>query len=373
MSHVILKCNAFKFQIMYKYTNAEMADIHFTYGRANGNSQEAVRLYRETYPARHCPAKGTFAAIHRRLGETGSFAKVSFDCGANRTVRNDVENDILEIVDADPSTSTRRIAADVGISSKTVWNVLHEQLLYPFHVQKVQALSDDDFLPRLQFCRWFLEQCNNDPNFHNSVLFTDECSFSRDGIMNTRNNHRWSHENPHEIAHTRHQQRFSYNVWAGIVDNYLLGPVFLPPRLNGQYYRQFLDEELEALLDEVPLQIRQNLWFMQDGAPAHFSVAVRDFLNTRFPNHWIGRAGPIAWPPRSPDCNPCDFFLWGHLKDIVYQTPIENAQVLRQRIEHGFHSINETPGIFRRVRQSMIRRSEACVIAQGGYFEQSLK
>jgi hypothetical protein len=32
---------------------------------------------------------------------------------------------------------------------------------------------------------------------------------------------------------------------------------------------------------------------------AHFSNAVRDALNAEVPNHWIGQAGPIPWPPRS--------------------------------------------------------------------------
>ena len=51
--------------------------------------------------------------------------------------------------------------------------------------------------------------------------------------------------------------------------------------------------------------------FMQDGAPPHFSFFVTDVLNERFPVAWIGRNGPILWPPRSPDLSPLDFFLWG--------------------------------------------------------------
>jgi len=26
----------------------------------------------------------------------------------------------------------------------------------------------------------------------------------------------------------------------------------------------------------------------------------------------------LAWPPRSPDATPYDFFLWGYVKDQVY-------------------------------------------------------
>ncbi|KOC70412.1 hypothetical protein WH47_02915, partial [Habropoda laboriosa] len=58
--------------------------------------------------------------------------------------------------------------------------------------------------------------------------------------------------------------------------------------------------------------------FMHNGAPPHFLCAVKRFLNNTFANRWIGRGGPTAWPPRSPDCNPLD--LWSHLKTIVYTT-----------------------------------------------------
>ena len=37
---------------------------------------------------------------------------------------------------------------------------------------------------------------------------------------------------------------------------------------------------------------------------------------------WIGRAGPISWPERSPDMTPLDFYFWGHLKSVVYETTV---------------------------------------------------
>lgn len=56
------------------------------------------------------------------------------------------------------------------------------------------------------------------------------------------------------------------------------------------------------------------MYFQQDGAPAHYKDFVRVALNNKFEQRWIGRGGPIAWPPRSPDLTPCDFFLWGYVK-----------------------------------------------------------
>ena len=98
---------------------------------------------------------------------------------------------------------------------------------------------------------------------------------------------------------------------------------------------------------------------MHVGAPPHFALAAREILHQRFPNKWIGRQGPTQWPARSPDLNPLDFYLWGNLKAIVYSIPIHNVEILRQRIEQGCQLIRQTHGIRERVRQSMMRRSEA--------------
>jgi hypothetical protein len=49
----------------------------------------------------------------------------------------------------------------------------------------------------------------------------------------------WSDENPHAIYSFPHQQQFSVNVWASIVDDSLIGPHILPNRLNGEEYFDF--------------------------------------------------------------------------------------------------------------------------------------
>ncbi|GBN88525.1 hypothetical protein AVEN_69918-1 [Araneus ventricosus] len=44
------------------------------------------------------------------------------------------------------------------------------------------------------------------------------------------------------------------------------------------------------------------------------------------------RGGPVAWPPRSPNLNPLDFFFWGHMKSLVYETRVDSAEDLVARI-----------------------------------------
>ena len=68
-------------------------------------------------------------------------------------------------------------------------------------------------------------------------------------------------------------------MWDGIVGDCLVGPYFLAARLTGAVYRDYNQNTLPDLLHEdVPLQIGQNMWFMHDGAPAHFSLIVRHAL-----------------------------------------------------------------------------------------------
>ncbi|KAJ4426562.1 hypothetical protein ANN_26360 [Periplaneta americana] len=46
------------------YSNQELAEIHFMYGKADGNAALARRLYQERYPQRQCPDRKTFVRLH---------------------------------------------------------------------------------------------------------------------------------------------------------------------------------------------------------------------------------------------------------------------------------------------------------------------
>lgn len=161
-------------------------------------------------------------------------------------------------------------------------------------------------------------------------------------------------------------------MWAGIVNDFLIGPYLLPTRLSGGSYLIFLKEVLPQLLHDVPIAIRNRMWFQHDGAPAHFSIDVRNYLNATFGARWIGRGGPVPWPPRSPDLSSLDYFLWGHLKHLVYETPVDSDEDLVARISVAAACVREIPGIFERVRQSLHRRCQACIHTGGRNFEQLL-
>ncbi|KAJ4433472.1 hypothetical protein ANN_15775 [Periplaneta americana] len=47
---------------------------------------------------------------------------------------------------------------------------------------------------------------------------------------------------------------------------------------------------------------------------------------------WIGRGVTIAWPARSPVLTPLDYFLWGDMKRLIYETPLESEEDLLARL-----------------------------------------
>ncbi|GBM06963.1 hypothetical protein AVEN_239667-1 [Araneus ventricosus] len=67
---------------------------------------------------------------------------------------------------------------------------------------------------------------------------------------------------------------------------------------------------------------------------------MRKVLNEKFHRRWIGREGSIPWPSRSPDIKPLDFFLWGYVKNIVYQSPILDTDELKSRITAAIQTVD---------------------------------
>jgi hypothetical protein len=54
------------------------------------------------------------------------------------------------------------------------------------------------------------------------------------------------------------------------------------------------------------------------------------------------------------------FLPVGHLKPRVYAAPVDNKETLHLRSVDACQTIRNCPGIFERMRRSMMRRVEAC-------------
>jgi hypothetical protein len=96
------------------------------------------------------------------------------------------------------------------------------------------------------------------------------------------------------------------------------------------------------------------------------------YLDSHYPGRWIGRIGPVVWPPRSPDLTPADFYLWGHLKSIVYAQRCNTRDELWNAIEEAGRTIRNMPDVFQRTRNSWRNRAQLCIDCNGGRFQHLL-
>ena len=147
-----------------------------------------------------------------------------------------------------------------------------------------------------------------------------------------------------------------------------MGPLFFNGALNGQRYYEFLENEIEDFLDELPLVQYQNIIWQQDGAPPHAARDGVQFLNQHY-NEWIGRHGTIPWPPNSPDLTVMDTFLWGNLKNVVYQDRNENIEEIREKIVVEMNRLNQDNHILTSSLERLQRGYRRCFENNGGHIE----
>ncbi|XP_033610354.1 uncharacterized protein LOC117282915 [Cryptotermes secundus] len=156
------------------------------------------------------------------------------------------------------------------------------------------------------------------------VIFSDEATFHLTGKVNRHNARIWGLQNACvTLEHVRDSPKV--NVFCAIILMKVYGPFFFDENtVTGVTYLRILQNWLVPQMNEAS----GDYIFQQDGAPSHWHLNVRRFLNESLPQLALQ-----FWPPRSPDLTPCDFFLWGSVKDTVYVPPLPtNLNDLRNHI-----------------------------------------
>ena len=122
-----------------------------------------------------------------------------------------------------------------------------------------------------------------------SILFSDEAIFYLSENVNRHNFRYWPDTNPHWPEATPVQGDPRVMVWAGILEDQIVGPYFFDGKVTQESYLDMLQSYLEGILNNLPQPQRSSMFFQQDGAPPHFATIVRNYLHEQFPGGWIGR------------------------------------------------------------------------------------
>ena len=338
-------------------------------GEARGNLHEACRIYNARHPD-HPTSRSYLRKLLQKFQTTGSVQDKK-KSGRPRIPENQEINVIADVV-LNPRQTSSTVAQNCGVSTRSAQRVLKRYKFHPYKLRYVHYLKEIDKVHRMAFCEAISLKIDEYPDYTKAICFSDESTFFLNRRAHNNNVRYWSDERPNMFRENHTQYPEKVNVWAGILGNHIVGPVFLNENLTGDVYLEILISEVEPLILEIlennPEEFGDyEITFQQDGAPPHYHGAVREYMNEQYPNRWIGRRGAIEWPPRSPDLTPLDFFLWGYLKSKVYETQPNNIEILKEKIREECRLISADT--FQRVRAEFYNRILLCQEVGGAQFE----
>lgn len=314
----------------------------------NGDSLvQALREFRRHFnlpPRARVPTKHAIRTWVENFEQTGSVKKRK-SSGRPRSARTPENVEAVQTaMTRSPHRSVRKVAAAVGVSRRSVQRILHELKFHPYKLQLVQELKPNDHLVRRQFCETVMNKINENADFIENLWMSDEAHFHLNGYVNKQNCRYWAQENP-AVLHQRPLHSPKVTVWCAVSARGVIGPYFFEDdqrntvTVTSERYVTMLETFMAARIHTVPGIDIENTWFQQDGATAHTARVSMAAVRRLFGNHVISRNGDIVWPPRSPDLSVCDFYLWGYLKSVVYNTRPTTLPALKTRITEEITAI----------------------------------
>jgi hypothetical protein len=348
-----------------KLTRDESKKVLEFYFASAKSPTQAARSFNVWAAANHLPTRISKKNVHdlvQRFGRDVPWDEIKRK-RPSLVNNEEVVFQVLGSLGQQPGKSVRSCAADIQHSVSTTHEIARNVLkLFPYRLAVVQALSEYDKMVRMEACHRLLHVITDDKN----VIYTDEATFYTDGHVNKWNFRIWDFERPEDFYAQQCQGAPHVTVWAALSRECLFGPYFFPSTVNGETYRAVLSEFfLPALLQKYGSA--ENIWFQQDGAPAHYAGETRQFLYQHFGERIVSRGCPNEWPPRSPDLTPCDFYLWGVIMEFTYRNGhFNNVTELEDCLCAAFNTLRERKmDDVRRAALSVRGRLQECIALAG--------
>ena len=156
--------------------------------------------------------------------------------------------------------------------------------------------------------------------------------------------HFWAQTQPQEHTHHPLSQE-KVTVWCAIRWSGIIGLYFCEDEnenrvtVDTDHYIALMWMKFIPALRRKRGVDMNTVIYQQDRAPPHCSDRALEFLGWYFLGDRVSlRQTNFRWPPYSLDLNPCDYLLWGYLKERIYcnnpQTLSDLKDNIRREIRH---------------------------------------
>lgn len=281
------------------------------------------------------------------------------DKGVSKTVTARDRRRLMYNLRTKPGNTSKHIFEDSGLQNvpKTSRNRILKTVGKFKSPEKKPPLSPKHKEKRVEWARKYMKLDMK------HVLFTDESRATLDGPDSWGKGWVFKGDKTH-LMFRRQQGGGGLMIWAGIIDNTILGPVRVPEgvKLTSKTYCELMESVLLPWLQDLPLSRRRKLIFMQDNAPSHSAKATKTFLSSLS----IKGDSLMDWPACSPDLNPIENY-WSILKQQIYARgrQFSSKVELWEAVKDAAASVS--PSQIRKLTQSTNDRLFEVIRREGSY------
>lgn len=273
---------------------------------------------------------------------------------------------VRQIVLVDRKVKVREIAEAVGISSGSVFTILHEHL----HMKKLNVkwvphfLNIDQKEQRIVDSKAGLDMFNRNPKeFLRRYITMDETWIHHYTPESNRSSAEWA------AAGESRSKKVKTSRWAGKVFASVFwdahGIIHIDylkkgEKCNAEYYTALLDRLNDKIKTKRPHLAKKKILFHQDNAPSHTAVLTKEKFKQ------------LGWellrhPPYSPDLAPSDYYLFSKLKLWLQGKKFYSNEEVETETEAYFEALSSDH--YKKGIEMLKDRWTKCIELDGDYIE----